>query len=69
MPHTVPDDLAVRKVRESDDRTFILRIRAAVTERLRELDRKDAEAEKSKRGTYQPLGVDVEANPGTNFGQ
>lgn len=69
MPHTVPDDLAVRKVRESDDRAFLLCVRAAVTQRLRELDKQEAEQERLKRGVYRPLGVDTEANPGKSMEQ
>jgi hypothetical protein len=67
MPQTIPDDLAVRKVRESEDKTFVLRVLAAAKERLSEFEKQDAEKEAASRGRYRPIGVDVVANPGTNF--
>lgn len=65
MPHTVPDDLAVRKVRESNDRTFVLRVLSAAKSRLTELDKK----EEVPRGQPVALGVDVAANPGRDLGE
>jgi hypothetical protein len=67
MPHRLPDDVAIAKIRESEDKQFVLRAYSAAKARLEEMDAADSAARKLKPGTFAE-GSDVAANPGRSKG-